>query len=1180
MNLSPEQHAAIYTHDRNLIVVAGAGSGKTYVLVNRYLALLDNNRDWPLNALVAITFTRKAAQEMRDRVRQELEKRHFAAQSSDERDSWAARIAGMESARIDTIHGLCASILRANAAEVGIDPGFQVLDEVEARRLLDDVIDDVLRVIVLERDPSIRLFMEYDVNAVRDGLVRLIGAKWNALPEDPYAQWERDAAAYLSSLIHNPAYRNAADWIPPNGWPEDEQDNLVTVWRKCWDAIVTLDRGGDLSGCLDALRTLQTSIKLTGGSAKVWGSKEIRDEAKEALKILREAAQTALDELSDPQIERKAAELLPLWNRLLHRAQDAYIAAKQQDHLLDFDDLERQTRDLLQRYPQVRARYQGSEFKHLLVDEFQDTNATQWDILRMLADPVQPGSLFVVGDAKQSIYQFRGADVSVFDQVRQVIISAGGVDISLVRSFRSHKRLVDGFNHLFAEVLARDHFSPASQYETELGEPMMAFREQSPADAPCLELLLLDKGILKGEEDSTEKCRRWEAYEIARYLRELKEVEQRQVYDKERSAHRSIDYGDMALLFQSTSNITIYEDVFKAMNLPFVTVAGRGYYSRQEVWDLLNLLTALHNPADDLRLASALRSPLFNLSDDALLALRLCTDQDGKRLSLWDALGAVTEVPQDEVAQVEFARDCLYQLRGLAGRVTISELLREALACTGYLATLTALPDGARRRGNVEKLLEKAQTSGHVTLGAFQQYIRDLSGREVREGEALVDVKGAVTLMTVHASKGLEYPLVVLVDASWERGNTGSPAVMVSPQHGLTCKVYDPQSDKLVGSYAHRQAEKIQALREEAERKRLFYVAATRAQDYLLVSGQMSYHKTNDCWRAEGWLGLLWDAIPLHNFVPQPGKTTFDYGVNQQMTIIVPERPPADEAITAQAADRQSIWDHPSVQNSEPLPGYAVEPPLIRPVRVTSRDIARHLSATQIADLGGAEYDLRHGEKFRRSLLHDTPTPIEDIHTLKQRVSGRIIGEMVHKVLSFPTQSGNLDKILESYAWEQGVVDDRLRLEAVREARSLLQRTLNSDVYRWMQEAEASGRKVYRELPFVFKNDGHTMHGIIDVLFQWGEGSWAIVDYKTSYVPGYTPGNLRSIREHARRYHLQVGVYAEAVREQLGGITPDVYIHYIRYAETIQVYAGEWELALGKMEGYIGNLLDESDWVS
>ena len=270
----------------------------------------------------------------------------------------------------------------------------------------------------------------------------------------------------------------------------------------------------------------------------------------------------------------------------------------------------------------MRARYLGAEFKHVLVDEFQDTNAAQWTIIQRLADPTQPGRLFVVGDPKQSIYGFRGADVSVFDRVRDEI-TAQGASLELATSFRTHHRLVECLNALFAHLLQRDPHSPVSEYEIALGARMEAHRQEAPSDAPVLELLLLDKERLKEAEfDEEQAARHWEAREIARRLKQMVEVEGRIVFDKKQQIHRPMHYGDAALLFQAMSSVTIYEEVFKAEGIPYLTVAGKGYYDRQEVWDLLNLLRALYNPADDLALAAALRSPLFSLSDDALLALR------------------------------------------------------------------------------------------------------------------------------------------------------------------------------------------------------------------------------------------------------------------------------------------------------------------------------------------------------------------------------------------------------------------------------------------------------------------------------------------------------------------------------------------------------------------------------
>lgn len=1165
MSLTPAQRRAIETHDANLIVVAGAGSGKTRVLVERYLALLDAHPDWPLNALVAITFTRKAAQEMRDRVRLALEERLERAGTDSEQQVWSARLASMESARIDTIHGLCASILRANAAEAGLDPDFSMIDENDAGILLDTVIDDELDRLIEENDPALALIGEHgrrDIVAVLRGLV---DKEVPDLPADLMAQWrgqwENAAADCLARLREEETFLAAVRWEPVTGWPDN--DKLMAVWESCFPNLKSLfDDRTSLDECVQALRALGAAIKVNVGEEANWGGKAGRAEARDQLRCIREKANSAIKAIGEPPgaLDEHAAELLPLWCRLIGRVQGAYAAAKQQEGQLDFNDLERMTRDLLNRSEGARARYRQAEFRHVLVDEFQDTNADQWAIVQALADLHQPGSLFVVGDQKQSIYAFRGADVSVFGQVRDQLKRIGGpaAEVALARSFRTHQPLVNCFNGIFGRILLRDPSSPVYDYETDLGEPMDAYRADPPDRRPPLEFVLV-------ETDEAEASRRREAWEIARRLHEMVAA-QVPVYDRRLESTRPVQYGDIALLFQSMRQITLYEEMFKAQGLPFVTVAGRGYYNRPEVWDLLNLLRALYNPADNLSLATVLRSPLFGLSDDALLALRLVKDQAGKPALLWDALAQPVVVPADERDLTAFARDCLYDLAGLAGRVTISELLREALDRTGFLAILTGLPDGARRRGNVEKLLAKAESSGKITLPAFEYYLRDLSEREVREGEALLEADNAVTLMTVHASKGLEFPIVVLIDTSWERGNSGSNAVLYDPVYGLCCKVYDAESDSTQKPFSYRQAEVLARRRDEAERRRLLYVAATRAQDYLLVCGQVKCDNQGQ-WSAKGWLGWLLDACDLKAELDSPGQFDIerDWG---RLRVHLLDKAAPDEMLEAGGDYSPALWDR--LRTGAIPPDRMTQPPLLNPVVTDPGAAARHLSVTQVADLGAHELEPYYGQRFRRSVLQDAPGHISPVPY--PRSFRRLVGEMVHEALRWWTFDGDdaeLASLLESFAWEQGILDEDEKLRAVGEAQELLEGYRHSEVYRWLVEAQV----VYRELPFIYDNSRRIIHGVIDTLLRRPDGEWVIVDYKTSSLPA---PDRRGAEEHARRFHMQVGAYAAATVEQLQIVDAEqlrVYIHYVRYGLTVEIHRADWQSALEKMEPYIGRLV-------
>ena len=1162
MQPTEQQRAAIHTHDKNLIVIAGAGSGKTRVLVERFLALLEANSDWPLNALVAITFTRKAAGEMRDRVRQSLEEQRIQAIQARDMDRarrWADLLAAMDSARIGTIHSLCSDLLRANAAEAGLDPGFDVMDEAEASALRSDVVEDTVASLA-ETDPpspALILFDDYSESQIKEVLddAALLSSDLPDMPDDLLGywiqQWEQALREEVAMVAGSSAAQAVMTWEPASGLPAPSDDKLAAQWYHVLDELEHVPYQSDSELLYEWLFNLQQCIDLRVGSKKIWGVDEFK-EAKAILGALRDLIKGAFEGLGEPPgaIDERAAELLPAWWLLIKQVQERYHTEKHQRSMLDFDDLENLSMKLLQEHPQVVARYRGAEFKHLLVDEFQDTNSRQWAIVRALAGVDAPGSLFVVGDPKQSIYAFRGADVSVFGQVQAEITNAQGVPLDLSTSFRSHRPLINGLNRLFEQILVQHEGSPVRDYQVTFGRAMEAFREIPPAEIPPIHLLLLNK-----EKHPIETLRRWEAREIALTLRAMIEAK-RPVHDKATNEIRPMRYGDIAILFRALTSVNLYEEVFRAMELPFITLAGRGYYDRQEVQDLINLLRALHNPADNLSLAAALHSPLFSLSSEALYALR----QTG--LSLWESLVQPGPLfPERERATLTFAQDALYRLHDAAGRVTISELLRAALDATGFLATLTGLPNGAQRRGNVEKLLTLAQSAGKVTLSAFSHYLEDLSTAEVREGDAALETSDVVQIMSVHASKGLEFPVVVLGDIS--RSRTASRHLVT--YHGdLACKVLNPEDGRLEQPFIYRREKRLANLREDAELARLLYVAATRARDYLVLSGQGNVQK----WSGGGWLGWL---LPL---IEEQDET---------FAIHTPEYPEDDSIFTdGHAPDQKAAWERHALRQGEPLPGPVTPPRLLGTLNIRHGARARHLSATSIAQLGSAlqadSADERERSKnfFRRKVFFDAPTHIRAVTDVlrepqSDQVSMRQIGNVVHEALRYwhfnTSNAPDVRQLLESYAWETGITLPENVQYAVDRAYDLLQRFRNSDLFQQIETA----KQVFRELPFIYERDAHIVHGIIDVLYQRPDETWAVVDYKASWVPNHRREGMFDY--HARRYHMQVGIYAEAVRAQLG-VRPAAHIHYIRYGVTVTIPPESWETALS---GSLGTYIDALD---
>lgn len=1175
MQATPEQYEAIHTHDKNLIVVAGAGSGKTRVLVERYLELLASHKDWHISALVAITFTREAAHEMRHRLRLELERRAKEADA----DLWARHLAGMDSARIDTIHGLCADIIRANAAQAGVDPLFEVLDETEAGILLEEAVDDALAEV--ER-PVATLFAYNDALKIEGALkqMSLIHADYPAPGDDAeavFAGWLRDWEELVFSereKLLGSAEAQALDAIDVPAVP-DKLADLAAQYR---DYLRRASMASEAAHAVELLESCQARGAVGNkGSAKAWGGKEEKAEVANALRELRDRIRAALKTIGEMpgELDRLAARLLPLWHALLQSVAQRYCQRKRAAAQLDFDDLERLAADLL-RDQAVRARYINAEFKHLLVDEFQDTNAAQWQIIRSLVDLQTGGSLFVVGDPKQSIYQFRGADISVFSRVaRQLGETPAGRELPLSISFRSHPNLIAMYNVLFARLFEQDATSPVADYQAPFGAPMQAARVESP-DLPVIELQLLDKARLDDVDSQRQPAhdmRRWEADEIAERVMNLASCG-RPVFDKATSRWRPIEYGDIAILFQSMSHVTIYEDALKARQLPYITVAGRGYYDRQEVWDMLELLRFLHNPANDLALATVLRSPLFSFSDDLLLTLRLLPAREScaaGRMPLWQALHSAADAPvpglvAEDRPRLQYALETLGELRRISGRVAISDLLRRALTMTNYAAVLTGLPDGDRRRGNVEKLLQLAQNSGKISLGKFSQYLSDLTAREAREGEAPLEAGDAIRLMTAHASKGLEFPLVILADASWERGWAGAPALLADAENGLSCQVYDAASNKDVNRFAHRRSHELQKLKESEERKRLLYVAATRAQDYLIISGQARQNRQG-FWTSGGWLKQLIGILGLESLESKPEQSRSIAGL--PISIVMPS--PAPEGWGQQADFAQDLWDWQPDQRQ--FPPYA--PPLMEPLPRRESPLPSHITVSQIADIGAYRHASSQSQRqesasrLLQSLRRGAPAEPDPV-SQSQAPKARTIGAIVHELLRYPDvelDAPAADRLIAAVAWERGLTNTERVQAAIREVKRLLELTRTSQVQAWIASAREDSRPIYRELPFMYRSDKRVIHGVMDVVLQQKTGEWVIIDYKTSAVDD------GAYEDHARRYLLQLGVYAAALRAKLNlaGL-PETYVHYIRGNRTVKLDSRACQAELRSLEATIGDI--------
>ncbi len=1143
-----EQQAAIQVQDRALVVEAGAGTGKTWVLVRRFLHLLESHPEWPLESIVAVTFTKKATREMRSRIRQAVED---AAQEAPADSHWRARRGELERLQVGTIHSLCARLLKENAIAAGIDPRFEVLDEQEAELIKEEAVRQALAELVEADHPSLELLSGLRVFDLREEMANLlaqrgtVGRLFAEMPDEGalLARWREGLAAMRQALW---ADLLAADPYLPVALAEiplvpvaSAQDKLAPYVEQAQEGCRLLAEEGDLPGAI----ACWIPIMLNVGSQGSWGGAEGIAELKAWLKSLREAAK-ALEKAgagrSVGEDDREAAAALGWWRRLWDHLAAVYDRLKDERQALDFDDLERLAEALL--YQDKRSGRLADYLdgmKHLMVDEFQDTNEIQGRIVYALAHPRDGGRLFVVGDAKQSIYRFRQAQVSVFNRTaRDVAQITGHEPLPLSLSFRTHAGLITPLNHLFDRIL-RPVGHGYQDFEARPG-PLEAQRPAPTGErtAPlAVELLLLPKKDETGQTVNAEDARLWEAQVLARRLSALQESDF-QVWDRDEGVYRAFRYGDAAVLFRATTNLPLYEGEFKAAGLPYLTVSGRGYYDRPEVRDLIALLASLYSPDDDLNLATALRSPLFNLNDETLYRLRW-HDPSGALLDkarpLYEALA--DPPPSDQVEQVAFTGRVMEEMWAMAGRADVWRLLREAVDKSGYEAAL-AMADltanrvtgsregGGRQVANLHKFLALARERGGASLSDFLRRLQDLQAREAREGEAVgaEPEQGSLQLMSIHAAKGLEFPVVAVADLGRKPGGGfGSPRILHDPAFGLVCKERDEKGDWAEPA-GYAWAKWLNEQMESAESKRLLYVACTRAADLLLLSGKVGGRGS--------WLS---DILAAWEIEPEGEPDEIDRGNGFPIRV---RRPAERPALVEPPPKPESGW--PGLvkmpQLAQPLPG-----PLASPPEAVTRLIGR---------LAREEEDLLEVRPaVRRSSLDDA----------EPRAPGWLVGQVLHRALAewgCLAQTGReLEAQLKALARREGVLEDDLEA-VVEQALRPLERLRLSTLYR---KIDAAGER-YSEVPFSLETASGVLYGVIDLLYRDGQGQWHVLDWKSEWLAS------KQRAEQIAGHLPQMAVYAEAVR-RIVGVEPVVSLCFLRPQIELHTFTpGELSAALEELQ--------------
>jgi ATP-dependent helicase/nuclease subunit A len=1102
------QRQAIDTLDANVAVSAGAGAGKTRVLVERYLNILAQDKA-ACDEILAITFTNKAAKEMKERIRKRAAE--LAAADDGSAARWRAVLGELEYAPIGTFHSFCARVLRENPVEAGLDPNFAVLDEAETALLTEKALAEVFAAGLAADAPWLdSLLQAYDkamLIAVAPELYDKIASQ-GLLAEDlaealaaPYRQ-AVDAAGGLKEKLTSECLELIAykDNLKKTGAQFARVEKLARDWPRVAAAIDAAD-GDDAAGAV--LREYLDCLDRRSGD------KEIVAAIRETLRHLRQVRH-----------DRVALGLVSAFCSLL-TALDAVLAGyKREQRVLTFTDLEVRTARLLREYPAVRQRYLG-RIRHIMVDEFQDTNDLQRQIVYLVAggdaESLRGRKLFVVGDPKQSIYRFRGADVAVFARVSGDIRAGGGEVLDLDVNFRSLDSLLTLYNECFAAVMGTPEDAIPFQ-------PLRAFRRDDRTGAIRAEFL----AVAANGEGEAGGSRKSEAEAVACRIGAM--VAGREELIDRDTAPRPVAYGDIAILFRTVTDLDTYAAALQTAGIPYYVVGGRGFYHRQEIIDILNLLQVVDNRGNETALAGVLRSPLFLLSDAALLALK----KGGA--TLWQGLerhAAVAGLPADQRRAAARAWRIIATLRDLRGAVGVARLITLALDETGYLNFVLTQFMGQQKYANLLKLSAVAdafESKGSATLGDFLRYVAKLVAGEVREGEAQVESEGGdtVKLMTIHKAKGLEFPVVFLPDLHRRFRDETGPALFGAGL-GLGLKV-PAAGGELVATSVHEAVAAQEKRLSLLELKRVLYVAFTRAKDYLVLSAAGDKVNTGKDFTALGtWLGWLGKVYGFGDLSALPARLT----AGESAILVCP----APAALSAPPARPKAAVADGSVPAGW-LDGIAARIAPLPPVRPET--------VFTVSAVGKYRLCPRAYYYGFIAALPEPPAEAPFRRAEDAKPPGRIVGDILHRALELAVPGRPAEEWLARAAEEKA--PPRWRRAAMDEVRPLLARFAASGLLR-----ETASHPVRREWQFTYRlpdpagPDPYTFAGRIDCLIDYRDGTCGIVDYKTDRV---TAGEAAG---KADEYALQLALYALAAEAAGLGSVKTARLHFLRPGVTVAV---------------------------
>jgi len=1069
--------------NETLLVEASAGTGKTTTMLGRLLFLLttptsEGERPPRLTEIAAITFTERAAQELKDRLRARL----FATVSSvspAQRGLVQQALNDLEEAPIGTIHGFCARILRQYPIEAGVDVEFRVAEE----RAAAEIWRDVWRSWITTQ------FHRPDLpEAVRRSV------ELGLTPNDLYS---------VAEAIRRFRMHPVSEMLGPQTAAAPDEDAIEHV-RELLPASNRDSRGRTLSG--KRLATVETVRAFVEALSAATTQEE------------------RVNRLLQPLPESSAAELAPLLTyvdelrtrythnlisgivRWLTHPEEgiiaAYARAKHDAACLDFDDLLIKARDLVRNRSEVRRQLQ-EQFRTIIVDEFQDTDPVQAELIILLSQRISPvddgpaapweesglspGRLCVVGDPKQSIYRFRGADIETYSRVASLI----GVEnrCHLLTNFRSHGSIIRAVNAVFGQLGV---FSSPDLPD----EARMFIPAYQPLEPPAGMQEDAEPRVL-WVEPAAERCdalkdaRPVEAALVANAIQQVV-ADGWEVRDPRTGQLRPARWGDVALLCRRWAVTEELEDEFRYRRIPYRILGGKGLFEREEVVRLVSLLHALEQPHDSLSVIAALRSAFFGVSD-AELALAAIADASNFDYTD-DRQDALPETIGRAFALLREARASLNELRP-------SEVIEFLFEKTGVLAAYAQQPDGEQSIANLMKIVDEArryEAENSYSFRGFCNRLRTLRLLNAEESEAELDDEagGRVQLLTIHKAKGLEFPVVFLLDlgAPLNSSQSSEKLVMVRgdsrtpPRCGLLVK-------KLPGGASFctrdwKEARGADRERESAEMTRLLYVALTRARDYLLLPRVLVTKNAT-------WQSLIESASESHEW---------------------PVLQPRDFRDSQSAA--------PAVERADVISAFETE---LRRFEEKRRDATEQASRPRVRII----YPSSEHPDERERWADESPTLA--VHGSPEDDSGRRLGTVVHRALQrlHPGNLSGVERVVKIEAEEEDLNDEE-RARAVALVRGCFSLPVINRAY--------SAPQRWKEVPVTLCEDTNgvrnIIRGVCDLVFTQGS-ELVLVDYKTDRGSPQDADNLKL------KYKPQLDAYVNALNVATGLTVAEAWLCFL-----------------------------------